>query len=146
MLQELVMCRVRGPARLTPWVLNLASGGWVAPSVEHPPLGFGSGRDLTVCVFELRIGLCADSGEPAWDSLLLSLPLLTHALSRSQNKYISLKKLKLNKSCLKTSQGSECGWDVHGDEARTRSARQLPRVSTPPGARPTGHDPRRPPC
>ena len=30
--------------------------------VECPD--FGSGHDLTVCAFESRIGLCADSSEP----------------------------------------------------------------------------------
>ena len=46
--------------------------------------GFDSGHDLTVCEIEPRVGLCADSVEPDWDSLsfLLSLPLPTH----SQNK------------------------------------------------------------
>ena len=63
----------------------------MAQSVKRPTLGFGSVHDLTVCGFEPCIGLCADSVEPAWDSLslLLSLPLLcSHSLSLSlsQNK------------------------------------------------------------
>ena len=32
--------------------------------------------DLTVCEIEARVGLCADSIEPAWDSLYLPLSLL----------------------------------------------------------------------
>ena len=39
-------------------------GAWVAQSVEHPTLDFGSGHDLMVCEFEPRVGLCADSSEP----------------------------------------------------------------------------------
>ena len=50
-------------------------GAWVAQSVERPTLDFGSGRDLTVCEFEPRVGLCADSVERAWDSLSVSLCL-----------------------------------------------------------------------
>ena len=41
----------------------------MAPSVEHPTLDFGSRHDLRVCEFEPRVRLCADSVEPAWDSL-----------------------------------------------------------------------------
>ena len=47
----------------------------MAQSVKRPTLGFGSGRDLTVCEVESRIGLCTDSMEPAWDSLSPSLSL-----------------------------------------------------------------------
>ena len=52
-------------------------GAWVAQSVKGQTLGFSSGHDLVVCEFELHVGLCADSLEPAWDSLSLpiSLPL-----------------------------------------------------------------------
>ena len=41
----------------------------MAQSVKHPTLGFGLGHDLVVREFESRIRLCADSVEPAWDSL-----------------------------------------------------------------------------
>ena len=59
-------------------------GAWGAQTVKRPTLGFGSGHDLTVLGFEPRIGLCADSAEPAWDSLpTLSLP--SPALSVSQD-------------------------------------------------------------
>lgn len=34
-------------------------GAWMAQSVEHPTLDFGTGHDLSVL-----------SAEPAWDSLL----------------------------------------------------------------------------
>ena len=63
---------------------GLFQGTWMAQSVEHPTLDFGSGHGLMVCEFEPHVGLCADSGEPAWDSL--SAPLLlvrTHSLSLS---------------------------------------------------------------
>ena len=46
----------------------------------------GSAHDLTVCEFELRIGLCADSLEPASDSVSPSLsapPLLALCLCLS---------------------------------------------------------------
>ena len=49
----------------------------MAQLVKHQTLDFGSGHDLTVCGIKLCIGFCADSVEPAWDSLL-SLPLPDH--------------------------------------------------------------------
>ena len=64
-----------------------AGGTWVAQSVKRLTLDFGSGHDLMVCDFKARIGLCANSSEPAWDSLSLSLFLpLPCALSLFQNK------------------------------------------------------------
>ena len=42
---------------------------WVAQSVRRPTLNFGSGHDLTLGEFKPRVGLWADSAEPAWDSL-----------------------------------------------------------------------------
>ena len=62
------------------------SGTWVAQLVECPTLDLGSGHDLTVCGIEARVGLCADSEGPAWDSLSpLSLPLpCLHFLSLSK--------------------------------------------------------------
>ena len=44
-------------------------GAWIAESVKHLTLDFGSAHDLMVCEFEPHIGLCADNVEPAWDSL-----------------------------------------------------------------------------
>ena len=44
-------------------------------SVKHLTFGFDSGHDLTVREFEPHVGLCADSVEPAWDSVSLSLSL-----------------------------------------------------------------------
>ena len=65
----------------------------MAQSVKLPTLGFGSGYDLKVCEFEPRIGLHAESAEPVWDSVSLSVPpppvrvcMCEHALSLSQNK------------------------------------------------------------
>ena len=55
----------------------------MAQSVKPLTLDFGSGHDLTVGEFEARLGLCADSAEPAWDSL--SPPLSAPPqLARSQ--------------------------------------------------------------
>ena len=53
-------------------------GAWVAQSVKRPALDFGSGHDHMVCGFKPRIGLFADSAEPAGNShsLPFSLPLL----------------------------------------------------------------------
>ena len=51
----------------------------MAQSVKRLTLHFGSGHDLKVLEFEPCVGLCADSVEPAWDSL--SLPLPAHAPS-----------------------------------------------------------------
>ena len=48
-------------------------GTWVAQSVKPLTLGFSSGHDLMVCEIEPRVRLCADSTEPAWDSLSPSL-------------------------------------------------------------------------
>ena len=47
----------------------------MAQSAERPTLGFGSGHDLMVCEMKPRVGLCADSAEPPWDSLSLPLSL-----------------------------------------------------------------------
>ena len=61
----------------------------MAQSVKCLAFDFGSGHDLAVHGSEPCIGLCADSTEPAWDSLPPSLstpPLLVLALSLSQNK------------------------------------------------------------
>ena len=41
----------------------------MAQSVKRLTLDFDSGHDLMVCEIELGIWLCADSMEPAWDSL-----------------------------------------------------------------------------
>ena len=48
-------------------------GAWVAQSVKCPALDFRSGHDPTVRGFKPHIRLCADSVEPAWDSLSPSL-------------------------------------------------------------------------
>ena len=64
-------------------------GTWVAQSAKRPTLNFGSGHDLTVHRFKPRIGLWAESMEPAWDSLpLCAHPMFVRAcvLSLSQNK------------------------------------------------------------
>ena len=59
----------------------------MAQQVKHPTLGFDSGHDLMVHGIEPCVRLCADSTEPAWDSLpSLSAPpppMCTHVLSLS---------------------------------------------------------------
>ena len=50
-------------------------GVWGAQSVKCPTLDFSSGHDLVVLGIELRVGLCTNSMEPAWDSLFLPSPL-----------------------------------------------------------------------
>ena len=55
-------------------------GTWVAQSVERPILVTGSGRDLMVRGIEPHVRLCANSTEPAGDSLS---PCLSLSLSLS---------------------------------------------------------------
>ena len=58
---------------------------WLAQLVKR--LGFGSGRDLKVHGIEPCIRHCADSMEPAWDSVFPSvspLPLLMLSLALSK--------------------------------------------------------------
>ena len=60
---------------------------WLS-QLSVPILDFGSGHDLAVREFEPRIGLRADSAEPAWDSLspsLLAPPLLACSLALKTN-------------------------------------------------------------
>ena len=71
----------------------------MAQVVKHPTTDFGSGHDLMVHEIEPHIRLCADSAEPAWDSLSPSLSALPPlVISRS---------LKINKlmGCLGGSVG-----------------------------------------
>ena len=61
----------------------------MAQLVECLTLDLGSGHGLTVCEIKPHVGLCADSVEPAWDSLSLSVsapPLHARALSLKINK------------------------------------------------------------
>ena len=43
--------------------------------VKRPTLDFGSGHDPTVVRSRTAVRLCADSAQPIWDSLSLSLSL-----------------------------------------------------------------------
>ena len=74
-------------------------GAWVARSVKHPTLGFGSGHDLMVHEFDPHGGLHADTMEPAWNSLSLSLSL-SPSLCSSPALSFSLS-LKINENSLK---------------------------------------------
>ena len=70
-------------------------GTWVAQSVKHLILDCGSAHDLRVHRFEPCIRLCADTAEPAWDSLSPSLsapPLLALSLPLKINKLKKKKK------------------------------------------------------
>ena len=53
---------------------DMTGGAWEAQLVKRLTLGFSSGHDLTVRGIEPRVQLCADTEEPAWDSLSLSGP------------------------------------------------------------------------
>ena len=96
-------------------------GTWVAPSVKHPTLGFGSGHDLMVHEFDPHVGLHADTMEPAWNSLSLSLslllsapPLLSHSLSLKINEN-SLKKIKSKRNlAFSLSRISNLEWTLIG--------------------------------
>ena len=69
----------------------------MAQWVKHLTLDLDAGSNLAVCEFEPRVGLCADSVEPAQDSLFpsLSVPLLLMlSLSLKINKHFSKMKLK----------------------------------------------------
>ena len=67
----------------------------MAQSGERPTLDLGSGRDLTVREFRPHIGLCADSAEPAWDSLSSNLSTSPLILSLKINKFKRNKKMFL---------------------------------------------------
>ena len=47
----------------------------MAQLVECPTLDFGSDCDLMVHGIETQVRLCADSAEPAWDSVSISFSL-----------------------------------------------------------------------
>ena len=60
--------------------LNTFRGARVAQWVKRLTLDFGSGHDLTVPEFKPHVGLNADSAEPAWDSLSLSVSYFIYDL------------------------------------------------------------------
>ena len=64
----------------------LGAPGWLS-RLKRLTIGFGSGHDLAVPGTEIRVRLCADSMEPAWESLSpsLSTPALLSLLEI--NKY-----------------------------------------------------------
>ena len=55
-------------------------GTWVAQSVKHQTLDFGSGHDLMVHEMEPHLGLCADSMELALDSLSPAISVPPHCV------------------------------------------------------------------
>ena len=68
----------------------------MAQSVKHSILDFGSGHDLMVLGIKPRIGLRADSTEPAWNFLSPSLsvsPPLALCLLKQINKHEKIKKI-----------------------------------------------------
>ena len=97
--QEWYHLPLRLPGCPPPWTLTAspedkqikkqAQGDWAAQSVNHPNLELLSGHDLKVHEFEAHLRIQADSEEPAWDSLSLSLsapPSLAVSLSLSLSK------------------------------------------------------------
>ena len=58
---------------------------WLGRLGIYLPLGLGSGHDLMVGDFEPCMGFCANSVQPAWDSVSLSLHP-SSALSIALNK------------------------------------------------------------
>ena len=74
-------------------------GAWVAQSVKCLTLGLGSGHDLMVRGFESHFGLCANSAEPAWDFLSLSLSLSPLCPSHAHSLFLKINtKLNLMKT------------------------------------------------
>ena len=73
---------------LKPLGMKMYWGAWVASLVEHLTLDFGSGHDPMVHEFKPSVRLCADSAEPTWDSLSLSLSpnKQTNKLKKQQKK------------------------------------------------------------
>ena len=70
----------------------------MAQLVERRTPDLGSGHDLAVCELEPRVGLCADSVEPVWDSLSPSLcPSLARARSLSLSLSLSQKSINIKK-------------------------------------------------
>ena len=59
-------------------------GARVAQSVKPQTVDLSSGHNLTICEFEPHIRVCADSVEPAWNSLPPSLSALPSLLSLFQ--------------------------------------------------------------
>ena len=49
-------------------------GAWVAQSVKHPTLDFGSGHDLIVCEIDLHVGLHNSAGLRFFSPSLSALP------------------------------------------------------------------------
>ena len=103
----------------------------MARSVKHPTLQVGSGHDLSVGGFEPHVGLCADSSEPAWDflSLSLSLPLSlcsypTHALSLKINLKIVFQKNQSNTLILKGNGKKNIDFEIPRDPNIPRSDRK----------------------
>ena len=88
-------------------------GTWLARSVKHPTLDFGSGHDLTVCRIEPHVRLHTDSACLAFS---LSLPTHTCCLSKSINK---LKK-KTHKCITTEFWGSEAPHGSHRAEVHVR--------------------------
>ena len=84
--------RAKWLSHIRAYVKSVSWGTWVAQSVKHLTLDFGSGHDLTVHEFEPHI--YADSAKPAWDSLSLPLcPSPAHSFARSLSLSLKINKL-----------------------------------------------------
>ena len=64
-------------------MVELGGDAWMPQLVKCLTLDFGSGHDVKVCGFEPHVSFCADSVEPAWNSLS---PFLSPAHALFQNK------------------------------------------------------------
>ena len=74
---------------------NINRGAWVAQSVEHLTLDFGSGHGLAVCGIEPPVRLHTDGTQSLL--LILSFPLcllLPSSCSLSQNKNFKKRNIK----------------------------------------------------
>ena len=74
------MSSIKIPIEKLLWVLG--ASGWLS-RFKHLTLALKSGHDLMVWELETHVRLCADSAEPAWDSVSLPLSLLPLLLTLS---------------------------------------------------------------
>ena len=96
-------------------------GVWVAQSVKHLILDFGSDHDLTVCEIKPHVRLHADLAEPAWDSLPPSLcTSVAHVYSFPTRRSSDLTWVAQSVEYLMLDFGSDHDLTVHGIEPCVR--------------------------